>query len=287
MCMQLMCGAFFMVDALAMRTLVPLYIFPSVNWSDLSCIDHDSAWSEVAKGGGNVIAVINPSNGPVQPTEEQYAPYISCMHMLAMAGVEMIGYVPSKAADHITGNDWNQRGLRDLDEIKDMLMTYADHYGGLLSGIFVDEVSNWWQVNDPTHPDADWANLSVPFYRAVFEEVRNATPAPSHTQRVQHHESAKSLASGWPVSEPAPRGGDVEYSGKCVWWGVGATHGERPFTLIPYFTLIPSFRPFLISYTSLFPFFAPAGIGGGLLRIAALSRQTTCLAHLRVAPTSS
>lgn len=101
-----------------LKLLVPLYIDPpSSTWTD--CIN-------AAQMGIDVIAVINPNDGPVVPADSAYTTGISQM---VAAGVTVLGYIHTLY------------GGRAISDVSTDISNYAKYYPGL-SGIFVDECAD-------------------------------------------------------------------------------------------------------------------------------------------------
>lgn len=98
------------------KLLVPLYVYPGVAWDALI-----AAASQV-----DIIAIINPSSGPLTTVDSSYASYMTKMKN---AGIVMVGYV------HTTYGD------RDLATVQSEIGTYATLYP-LVTGIFLDEAAN-------------------------------------------------------------------------------------------------------------------------------------------------
>ena len=98
--------------------LIPLYIYPSA--------ENLASWQQVAQARSqiNVIAIINPNNGPGGPPN---ADYQKAMNLLKQAGVTLVGYVP-------TGY-----GKRLSEAIRADISMY-DTYFPQIDGIFFDEV---------------------------------------------------------------------------------------------------------------------------------------------------
>jgi len=103
------------------QILIPLYNYP--NWYDPA----DYIWDDVAGANGQVpvTAVINPSNGPGGPPNENYQHGLSD---LRAAGVTILGYV------------YTSYGARDINVVKAEIDLYDQHFD--IDGIFFDEVSN-------------------------------------------------------------------------------------------------------------------------------------------------
>ncbi len=102
-------------------TIVPLYTPPG-----------DPSWNTVIAGKAahprvNVVAVVNPANGPGGGMNSAYAVGIS---KLASAGVKVIGYVA-------TGY-----GANAAAAVKADIDRWQNFYPGQISGIFFDEQSN-------------------------------------------------------------------------------------------------------------------------------------------------
>ena len=140
----------------APRTLIPLYIFPLTEVDQAAAggrVCSDASWVRVAEAGDRVVAIINPSSGPVDSSSSGAAwtttSYLACMQMLRSSGVQMVGYVATKLASETSPGVWTQTGLRDHAIVTaDVDSWFSGDMGGLLSGIFFDEVSNLWQVTE-------------------------------------------------------------------------------------------------------------------------------------------
>ena len=117
-----------------------------------------------------MVVIVNPKNGPIDPLADPYNFYrvTICMQLLADAGVQMVGYVSTKQAFEGEPGAWTQTGLRSEALIQADIELYASSYPGV-TGIFLDEVSNFWQT-DARHPDAAWGDHSA-FYRRLFTMV--------------------------------------------------------------------------------------------------------------------
>ena len=75
--------------------------------------------------------------------------------------------VPTKVASETSPGVWTQTGFRPSTQIDSMLQLWDTTFGTLLSGIFVDEVSNRWSaVNDHSWGD------HILFYQAIFQTIR-------------------------------------------------------------------------------------------------------------------
>jgi len=88
-----------------------------------------SAWDEVASAassGVKIIAIINPSSGPISGGPD--STWTTYMNKLTAAGVDMVGYVHTSYAG------------RSVSEVTAEVDVYASKYTGL-KGIFLDEVS--------------------------------------------------------------------------------------------------------------------------------------------------
>ena len=56
----------------------------------------------------------------------------------------MFGYVSTKLATETSPGVWLQTGFRPLAEVEAAILAWNTHFN--LTGIFLDEVSNLWQV---------------------------------------------------------------------------------------------------------------------------------------------
>lgn len=151
----------------SIKVLIPLYVYPTAD-SDI-CTQPE--WLAVATAGSAVVAIVNPSNGPVTADHHAYDAYAACMTHLKSSGVSMIGYVPTKIAHEASPGWWVQTGLRPLAAVREMINTWHDVYGSLLDGIFVDEVSNRWSV----HQQEAWGD-HIAFYLDIFSHARETQP---------------------------------------------------------------------------------------------------------------
>lgn len=102
----------------AIKLLVPLYVDPGSEWDELI--------TAANAGANNIIAIINPDNGPVSSGPD--SSYTTYMQKFADAGIEMVGYVHTLYGD------------RAVSDVEADVATYATKYPGL-KGIFVDETS--------------------------------------------------------------------------------------------------------------------------------------------------
>jgi len=150
------------------KVLLPLYIYPSASGSECT----QPEWLAVAAAGSSVVAIINPSNGPVTTDHHAYEAYAACMAHLKTSGVSMIGYVPTKIAHEASPGWWVQTALRPLAAVREMIDVWDRVFGGLLDGIFVDEVSNRWTV----HQQEAWGD-HLAFYLDIFSHIREAQPS--------------------------------------------------------------------------------------------------------------
>lgn len=116
-----------------LKILVPLYSYPGSDWDNVA---------SAASAGAQIIAIINPSSGPIASGPD--STWTTYMNKLTAAGVEMVGYVHTsygaRASSDVTG---------DVD-------VYASKYPGL-KGIFLDEVS------------ADASEIS--YYQTVYSHI--------------------------------------------------------------------------------------------------------------------
>lgn len=106
------------------KILLPLYIYPM--WWDADLYK----WDEVAAAARDVEiwAIINPASGPGGPPNSDYQRGIAD---LRAAGITMLGYV------------WTNYGAKPIDDVKNELDIYAEHFLPLgLSGIFLDGVNS-------------------------------------------------------------------------------------------------------------------------------------------------
>jgi len=93
-----------------------LYVYPGAAW--------DTVVAAASKAP--IIAIINPSSGPLTTVDSTYSTY---MTKLNNAGVAMVGYVHTLY------------GARDIALVKSEIDTYASKYP-LVKGIFLDEAAN-------------------------------------------------------------------------------------------------------------------------------------------------
>lgn len=100
-----------------MKLLVPLYVYPGAAWDTVIAS---------ANAGVHVIAIINPSSGPLQLVDGAYSTY---MTKSKNAGVEMVGYVHTSY------------GSRPIEDVKADIDTYVSKYP-LVTGIFLDEAAS-------------------------------------------------------------------------------------------------------------------------------------------------
>lgn len=116
-----------------LKILVPLYSYPGSDWDNVA---------SAASAGAQIIAIINPSSGPISSGPD--STWTTYMNKLTAAGVDMVGYVHTsygaRASSDVTG---------DVD-------VYASMYPGL-KGIFLDEVS------------ADASEIS--YYQTVYSHI--------------------------------------------------------------------------------------------------------------------
>lgn len=98
------------------KLLVPLYVYPGAAW--------DSLIASASKV--KIIAIINPSSGPLPTVDSSYATYMTRMKN---AGIELVGYV------HTTYGD------RAVADVVSDINTYVSAYP-LVTGIFLDEAAN-------------------------------------------------------------------------------------------------------------------------------------------------
>jgi len=154
------------------KILVPAYWYPTGNSQD-ECVHQD--YLRLAAGGRKVAAIVNPYNGPV--SSDTTSPYYSlsfnnyhvCFQLLFTAGNEVFGYVKTKIASETSPGTWLQTGLRDITEIKEDINIWKENFN--LTGIFLDEVSNLWQITEA----ASWGD-HIAFYQSIFGYIRSVNP---------------------------------------------------------------------------------------------------------------
>ena len=144
-----------------LRLLVPAYWFPTTTSSTTSSSCSHPDYLRLAQAGSMVAAIANPYNGPVSPdpTSALYSPnfpeHHACIQALYDAGAapvvattwpgnQVFGYVSTKLATETSPGVWLQTGFRPLAEVQADLLAWNTHFN--LTGIFLDEVSNLWQV---------------------------------------------------------------------------------------------------------------------------------------------
>jgi len=98
--------------------IVPLYTYPGGTWTSV-------VQAKVANPGVNIVAVINPDNGPGASQDPNY---VSGIQALRTAGVTVLGYVHTSYAARPAA-----AVIADID-------AYKNWYN--VSGIFLDEMSN-------------------------------------------------------------------------------------------------------------------------------------------------
>jgi hypothetical protein len=147
--------------------LVPLYVDPGSAWDELIT---------AAASGVEIIAIINPDNGPVSSGPD--SSYTTYMQKFANAGITMVGYVHTSYASRAASDV-----IADID-------LYNSKYPGL-AGIFVDEVAtaasdvSYYQqlythimgisgyvhdiLNPGTQPDEGYVAVSTNI--VIFEDV--------------------------------------------------------------------------------------------------------------------
>jgi hypothetical protein len=116
-----------------LKILVPLYSYPGSAWDNVV---------SAASSGAKIIAIINPSSGPIASGPD--STWTSYMNKLTSAGVDMIGYIHTSY------------GTRSVSDVMAEVDTYASKYSGL-KGVFLDEVS------------ADASELS--YYSQVYQHI--------------------------------------------------------------------------------------------------------------------
>mmetsp|Transcript_27342 Transcript_27342/g.41586 ORF Transcript_27342/g.41586 Transcript_27342/m.41586 type:complete len:1401 (+) Transcript_27342:156-4358(+) len=122
--------------------MIPLYIAPEIDITDGSCTS--VAYQQVANSAGNganVIAIVNPNNGPNYDYESTKAAYDSCIAFLREANVEVIGYVHTKV-----GYPNTITAYRNMTDIKADIDMWKNSY--TVDGIFIDEVTNSWPATN-------------------------------------------------------------------------------------------------------------------------------------------
>ena len=148
------------------KLLVPAYWFPGPS----SPCSHPD-YLRLAQGGQKVAAIVNPWNGPVSPDPSSglysaaFPSYHACFQTLFEAGNEVYGYVKTKEATETSPGVWLQTGLRNMVDIENDIRMWAQNFN--LTGIFLDEVSNLWQVTEAV----SWGD-HVAFYQGIFNMVR-------------------------------------------------------------------------------------------------------------------
>jgi hypothetical protein len=110
-----------------------LYSYPGSDWDNVA---------SAASAGAKIIAIINPSSGPISSGPD--STWTTYMNKLTAAGVDMVGYVHTS---------YGSRAASDVNADVDV---YASKYPGL-KGIFLDEVS------------ADASELS--YYQGVYSHI--------------------------------------------------------------------------------------------------------------------
>jgi len=98
-----------------LKLLVALYIYPGTAWNPVI----------TAQSSVNVIAIVNPDNGPGTSVDPTYTTWIA---NLVAAGITVVGYVHTSY------------GSRALSAVEADVATWHSFYSGL-SGIFVDEAA--------------------------------------------------------------------------------------------------------------------------------------------------
>lgn len=76
----------------------------------------------------------------------------------------MIGYVKTKNASETSPGVWTQTGFRSLSDIETDLRLWSTEFN--IDGIFLDEVSNLWQVTSDTS-----FGDHIQFYQTVFQLI--------------------------------------------------------------------------------------------------------------------
>jgi hypothetical protein len=96
-----------------------------------------------------------------QNNQASFSYYEVCFNMLRTGGNTVIGYVKTKNATETSAGVWEQSGFRSLSDIESDLRLWNKEF--VVDGIFLDEVSNIWQVTE----NAAWGN-HVAFYMKIF-----------------------------------------------------------------------------------------------------------------------
>jgi len=138
----------------AMGVLVPLYSYPT--WYDSKKFEWSTMVSLANKNQVEVIAIINPANGPggMHPN----ADYAKGIKMLKKSGATLVGYVQTL---------W---GTRDPSEVKNEIEVYrSSHFG--FHGVFLDQVPNIWSKE----------YLTYKYYKMFFDFVKSKSWAKRHS----------------------------------------------------------------------------------------------------------
>jgi len=138
----------------AMGVLVPLYSYPT--WYDSKKFEWSTMVSLANKNQVEVIAIINPANGPggMHPN----ADYAKGIKTLLKSGATLVGYVQTL---------W---GTRDPSEVKNEIEVYrSSHFG--FHGVFLDQVPNIWSKEYTTYS----------YYKMFFDFVKSKSWAKRHS----------------------------------------------------------------------------------------------------------
>lgn len=112
-----------------------------------------------AASGTQVIAIVNPNNGPQYGNDTwKKASYDACIALLQQNKVEVVGYIHTKTNfPHIDG-------YRDISDVKHDIDLWKTDYD--VDGIFIDEVSNRW-------PNAtfDSKHIAIANYTRIVDYV--------------------------------------------------------------------------------------------------------------------
>eukprot|EP00123_Amoebidium_parasiticum_P003703 comp14994_c0_seq1/m.11606 comp14994_c0_seq1/g.11606 ORF comp14994_c0_seq1/g.11606 comp14994_c0_seq1/m.11606 type:complete len:626 (-) comp14994_c0_seq1:85-1962(-) len=150
------------------RILLPLYASPDTDPTLGICTS--PAWVYAARGCNLVTAIVNTDNGPGVPNSVRQRQMQTCMRMLTAHGVTIIGYVYTKRTIYNPSNGtWTQIGFRDIQLVQRDVNEWRRMAWGIggFRGIFVDEVSNMWQVQS-----MEWRANHQQFYFNVINYIR-------------------------------------------------------------------------------------------------------------------
>lgn len=137
--------------ASAIEIIVPAYFYPS--WMPSLNEWHQLSWA--AQQGAQVMAIMNPGNGPGSASNSDY---VASINELRAAGGKVIGYVYTCYGVNQCTSE--VPATRSTSEVLADAQKYANWYG--VDGVFLDEMA--------TQPAA------LPFYQTVSDGLKAAHP---------------------------------------------------------------------------------------------------------------